>query len=259
MRKNIFLLLICALVFVAFTVYAQNLKIPVRPLRKEAVKPIVLTPPVPANFSAAGYSLIETEVSWQDNSTNEEGFEIEEKIGTGTSPLRRLQPNSTQATFMYAGPGIKACYRIRAYNKNGNSDWSNQVCATTGAYNSAPPAPSSLKADKVSGYQINLTWYTETMLRHIEGFIIEFRRPPTTIYAKQETIRVKSIKPVSGEITLKCDSSEMCDARSFNGVNMYPVRFSTPLPFGVSYCYRVKAFNNAGSSEYTNEACVTND
>ncbi len=261
MRKSFFFILVCGQVIATFTALAQKPGgIQVRPLKRETIRPIALIPPTPANFAADGYSLIETEVTWQNNATNAEGFEIEENItGSGISQSRRLPANSTSASYMYAGSGVKACYRIRAYNKNGYSVWSNQVCATTGVYKSPPPAPTGLKAEKVSGTQINLTWYTETMLRRIEGFVVEYKMVATGAqFAKRETIRVAAIKS-SGEITVKCGSSEMCDAKSFNGINTYPVRYSSPQPFGVTYCFRVMAFNNAGNSQYTNEACKTND
>lgn len=260
MRKTLFALVTCAPLIMALSAAAQKPPvIQARPVPADRPRLIVLTPAVPTNVSADGYSLIETQVAFQDNSTNEDGFEVEEKIGAGTSPSRRLPANSASASFMYAGPGVKACYRIRAYNKNGQSAWSNQVCATTGTYKEPPPSPTNLKAEKVSGSQINLTWFTQTMLRRIGGFVVEYRMVSTGVpYAKRATIRVTSIKP-SGEIEVQCDGDVLCSAHSFNGVNLYPVRYSSPLTSGVTYCFRVLAFNNAGNSQYSNEACKTND
>ncbi len=59
-------------------------------------------------------------LSWQDNSFNEIGYEIETSVdGSNYSPLVSLGSDSTSYSFN----GSNCSYRIRAVNGNGNSDW----------------------------------------------------------------------------------------------------------------------------------------
>ena len=259
MRKKLLLLFLFGITLTSLWGFSQVPQVQQKSLRTKPLAPKLFKPSIPGNFAADGYSLIETIVTWQPGSGNVTEFEIEEKIGSAAPSLRRIPASSTRATYMYAGSKVTACYRIRAYNQSGTSDWSNQACATTGVYKTPPPPPGNLRAEKVSGVQINLIWQTETMLRRIEGFIVESKMVQAGAqYSKIATLRVKSINPSTGEIRLQSDSS-MEEVRSFNGITTYPVRFSSAIPAGVTSCYRVKAFNNAGSSAYGNEACKTND
>ncbi len=71
MRKVIFFILVCEQIIATFTALAQKPgNIQARPLKRETIKPIALVPPTPANFSADGYSLIETEVTWRKATHN---------------------------------------------------------------------------------------------------------------------------------------------------------------------------------------------
>jgi hypothetical protein len=73
-------------------------------------------------------------LTWQDNATNEDGFEVERKTGTtGTfAPILPLKgPNVTSHTDSSLASGITYCYRVRAFNAAGDSSYSNQACGTT--------------------------------------------------------------------------------------------------------------------------------
>lgn len=71
------------------------------------------------------------EISWKDNSANEEGFEIERRtIYAGESdsfrPLYRTGKNETHYT--HPSPikqGETQYFRVRAFNGSGDSEWSN--------------------------------------------------------------------------------------------------------------------------------------
>ena len=69
-------------------------------------------------------------VSWQDNSTNEDGFKIERKSGGSYAEIASVGPN----TQSYTDPGLLAgtsyCYRVRSFNSIGASGFSNESCAT---------------------------------------------------------------------------------------------------------------------------------
>ena len=72
-------------------------------------------------------------LSWIDNSSNENGFEIQRKIGTSGTFIQRaiLGINATS----YVDTGLTAattyCYRVRAFNSAGNSPFTPEGCKTT--------------------------------------------------------------------------------------------------------------------------------
>ena len=74
------------------------------------------------------------QLTWTDNSTNENGFAIERATGTtGTF----AQVGTTAATLTaYSDSGLADattyCYRVRAFNAAGYSGYSNVACGTTG-------------------------------------------------------------------------------------------------------------------------------
>jgi YD repeat-containing protein len=95
----------------------------------------LLTPNTPTNLTAVVASLTQINLSWIDNATNETGFKIERKIGTGGtySQIATLGVNVTT----YLDTGLKAgttyYYRVRAYNGAGDSGYSNEAGSTTSA------------------------------------------------------------------------------------------------------------------------------
>jgi hypothetical protein len=67
-------------------------------------------------------------LSWIDNSTNEQGFAIEKKLGQGNfSEINRVNPN----ILIYKDNDVLLnntySYRVRAYNSNAESDYSNTI------------------------------------------------------------------------------------------------------------------------------------
>jgi hypothetical protein len=71
-------------------------------------------------------------LNWSDNSTNENGFEIERRTAT-TAFTRIATVASNINTYTDSGlaDGTQYCYRVRAYNSNGSSSYTSEVCATT--------------------------------------------------------------------------------------------------------------------------------
>jgi len=85
----------------------------------------------PVESNAAQFTL-----SWVDNSTNEDGFAIERATGTGGAfaQVGTVGANVTSFTDTGLGAATTYCYRVRAFSAAaGNSPYSNQACATTGA------------------------------------------------------------------------------------------------------------------------------
>jgi subtilisin len=126
-----------------------------------------MPPAAPTNLTATIVSSSRIDVSWQDNSTDESGFEIERCTGAPCSgdfvPIATVGANVTT----YANTGLTASttytYRVLAYNAGGESGYSNTYSATTQA-----GAAMSLSAEgyRVQGLQkIDLTWSGATSMQ----------------------------------------------------------------------------------------------
>jgi hypothetical protein len=70
-------------------------------------------------------------VTWQDNSTNEDNFQVERKMGTnGTyGQIVAAPANTTSFLDTSVTSGATYCYRVRAANSSGTSAYSNEACA----------------------------------------------------------------------------------------------------------------------------------
>ena len=71
-------------------------------------------------------------LTWQDNSPNENGFQIERKIGTGGLYAQIASVGVNINSYLNTGlvSGTTYCYRVRAVNGSEISGYTNEVCAT---------------------------------------------------------------------------------------------------------------------------------
>jgi hypothetical protein len=76
---------------------------------------------------ALGAGLI---LSWQDNSTNEDGFKIERGVSGSYGEIASVGPNVKSYTDTGLLAGTTYCYRVRSFNSSGVSSPSNESCAT---------------------------------------------------------------------------------------------------------------------------------
>jgi len=69
-------------------------------------------------------------LTWTDNSTNEDGFNIERKIGvTGTYTfLDSVGANVVTYTDLTPVAGTEYCYRVQGFNDGGRSGFTNDAC-----------------------------------------------------------------------------------------------------------------------------------
>jgi len=100
-------------------------------------------PLAPSGLSATAASQTQINLSWTDNSTNETGFKIERSLtsGSGFSQIATTSANAVSYSDTGLSAAITYYYRIRAYNADGNSDYSGEANATTQSTVTPPVTP----------------------------------------------------------------------------------------------------------------------
>jgi len=81
---------------------------------------------------ASAADAAQLKLDWTDNSSNEKGFRISRKTGTGGTyaEIAARQSNATSYVDTTVTTGVTYCYQVRAYNDAGDSAPSNEGCAT---------------------------------------------------------------------------------------------------------------------------------
>ena len=205
----------------------QQADCPYRVIGKEAAYCASLPPAAPTNLVAEAISYNQINLTWTDSDGNEQGFKIERCTGAGCSDFAQIATVGANITS-YANTGLSAStsysYRVRAYNTVGDSDTSNIASAVTTSAPVPPNAPSNLSAAAVSSSQINLTWADNATDE--SGFYIER-------CAGASCTNFAQIATVGADVTSYAN---------------------TGLAASTSYSYRVRAYNVAGNSAYSNTA-----
>ncbi|MBP1750244.1 MAG: hypothetical protein H6Q52_2783, partial [Deltaproteobacteria bacterium] len=168
-------------------------------------------------------------LSWTDNSTNEQGFKIERCQGSGCTNFGQIATVGANVTT-YWNTGLTASttytYRVRAYNTAGDSGNSSPASATTQPAPAIPVAPSGLRLKAVSKSAIDLTWTDNS--NNETGFEIE-----------------------------RCLGSTCANFAwiATVGANTKYYR-NSGLSRNTTYRYRVRAYNAVGNSAYSNIASI---
>jgi uncharacterized protein (TIGR02145 family) len=92
-----------------------------------------IVPVSPTNLAGIVISTTQINLSWTDNSTNETGFKIERKTGSGTYAVVGTV-NADVLTYNDLGltPNTNYTYRVYSYNSGGNSqNYSNEITPST--------------------------------------------------------------------------------------------------------------------------------
>ena len=180
-------------------------------------------PAAPSGLSATATSSSQINLAWTDNSSNETGFKVERAL-SASGPWTQI---ATTAAASYPDTGLSSSttyfYRVRAYGPSGDSAYSNTASATTAA--GVPAAPSGLSATSVSSSRIDLAWADNAS--NETGFKVE-RSTATSGWAQVAT--------------------PGANATSYS---------DTGLGSSTAYSYRVRAYNTAGDSAFSNTASAT--
>lgn len=219
---------------------------PVEPFAVEAASTAAAGPKVnaPSNTNLVAVSENRIDVNWQDNSTNETGFEVHRSTNGPFGTFTR-QAVTAANVISYADNGLdpatQYCYQVRAVRTTGSnttySTFSNTDCESP--LPPLPPpgppaAPSWLTADGVGVDQIVLQWIDNS--NNEDGFRIE--RCVGTEAACAES-----------------DFTVVWTTGANAGTN--PGYYADVAVGGITYTYRVRAFNSAGDSPPSNKATAT--
>jgi len=118
-------------------------------------------PAAPTGLSATATSSSQVNLTWADNSGDEDGFVIERCQGVGCSNFSEIaRVGANAVSFSNAGlaGGASYSYRVQAFNSGGESDCSNTASATTQAPSGGPAAPTNLRMTASSYSRIDLAW-----------------------------------------------------------------------------------------------------
>jgi fibronectin type 3 domain-containing protein len=185
-------------------------------------------PNAPSDLAASVISGTRVDLAWLDNSSDEDGFKVERRTGAGAfSLIATLGANATTYSDTSVVASTQYTYRVRSFSTaGGDSAPSNEVTVTTPAPPSPPTEPTGLAATATSASQINLAWTDNST--NEDGFKIERKEGLGGTYAQIATTGV--------------------NAASYS---------DTGLSASTTYFYRVRAYNAAGDSAYSNEATAT--
>jgi hypothetical protein len=184
-------------------------------------------PAPPSNLAATAASSTQVSLSWSDNSSDETGFKLERRSGSGDY----VEIATTGANVVnHTDSGLTAAttytYRARAFNAAGASAYTGEAGVTTPAAQVPPPAaPSNLVAAATSSTQVTLTWSDNS--NNETSFKVE-RRTGSGAFAE--------VASLGSNVTTFGDSG---------------------LTAATTYGYRVRAVNGSGPSNYSNEATAT--
>jgi hypothetical protein len=191
-----------------------------------------LTPPAaPSGVAATAVSASQINLSWTNNSTNQDGVSIERKTGSGGiyAQVGTVGPG-TAAAFSDQDPALLPqttyFYRVRAFsNAGGYSAYSSPEASATTPVGLA--APGSLTAQDSAGTEVDLAWtYSAT---NEDGLKVERKVGATGTYVQLATLPAGVL--------------------SFADIDITPA---------TTYYYRVRAFSaSLGNSPYSNEPTVT--
>ncbi len=197
----------------------------------------------PSNLTALAVSMSRIDLSWQDNSSNENGFEVQRST-TGPSGAFSLRASLPANTTAFSDSGLTAstqyCYKVRAFQtkptKTYFSAFSATACATTPAPPPPPPppppptpsAPGQVSAGLMTGITAWVQWVDNST--NEDGFRVE-----RSSVDGANWLIVGSIGPSSDSWVSFVDTTWTIEQAA---------------------CYRVVAFNAAGDSPSSSVACT---
>jgi subtilisin family serine protease len=196
-----------------------------------ALAPIVSQPPAaPSGLAGTAPTYDQVNLTWTDNANTESGFRIDRCLDSACANLVKtitVGPNVTAYSDTGLIGGMTYWYRVLATNIAGNSAYSNMASVTTPPGALPPPAaPSALSARTGTTFSASLTW-------------VDNANNETGMWVIR--CQDSACKTVLKSITVAPNTTSYTD---------------TGLSAATTYYYRVRAYNNAGYSAYSNTVSI---
>lgn len=141
---------------------------------KKSTDPEPTRPDAPSNLVAAAIDTVSISLSWQDNSNNEEGFQVYSWDGMQWGSIGTTAENITHDTVAGLWPWTEYSFRVKAFNSMGESDFSNSAVATTEQI-VIPSAPGNLVLQPIDYNRILISWTDNS--NNETGFAVQRRLP----------------------------------------------------------------------------------
>lgn len=181
--------------------------------------PIVVNAPV--DLTALDISSRSARLVWKDESDNETSFEVQRRVPGGDfSGLVTVLENQIQYDDASLLASTTYIYRVRARKGETVSAWSND--AVIESFDDAPQSPVILSVDEQTYNKVSIRWSDRSAVE--DGFRVVRRRDEV------------------GGLWTEVGTLD-------KNVTVFEDRTVLPLS---TYAYRVQAFNESGSSDYSN-------
>jgi hypothetical protein len=181
--------------------------------------PISESPDPPSGLTVSNTTQDSITLMWQDNSNNENGFKIYRWNGTEFQYWTSVGTNITTFTDTGLDCGSGYAYEVSAYNSDGESAHTAWVEGTTESCGEPPATPSNLQAAALDSTRIKLTWTDNS--DNEDGFHIYSEDYVATVGSNTTSYIVTDLEPDTW------------------------------------YCHHIFAYNDAGTSAWTDWACDT--
>jgi transcriptional regulator CtsR len=183
-------------------------------------------PAAPSNLQVFSPERGSVVLTWMDNSTDESGFKVYRRVGSAGaySLLTTLPADTNTCTDSSTTGDTKYSYTVSASNDRGVSASTKEQSVTT------LWGPESLTASAITTAQINLSWKDMSLFE--DGYSIERKKGGGSYY-------------------------EVARASGKTGKNQTLTYNDTGLTSGISYTYRVRAYNTKATSLYANGTSIT--
>jgi hypothetical protein len=181
------------------------------------------------NLTSTAVSKSRIDLSWQDNSTNETGWQVYRSTSgpAGAFTLRATTgANVTSYSDLGLTPLTQYCYRVRPFRTTGKKtsygEFSTTSCSTTPG---PPPAPSNANATPASSSAADVTWSDNS--------------------GTEDGFRVERSAASAGPWEVAAKTAPNATSYRDSG-----------RPAEQQVCYRIVAFNGHGDSGSSNADCT---
>ncbi|NNE06783.1 MAG: M6 family metalloprotease domain-containing protein [Xanthomonadales bacterium] len=189
-------------------------------------------PDAPSGLNATSGYTDQIDLSWADNSPNEQGFRLERSLDgvSGWTEVASLPANTESHSDTGLNDNTTYYYRVKAWNGVGDSAYSNVASATTDEFVpiTVPNAPSGLTATSNGANSILLAWTDNA--DNETGFWIQ---------RSLDGVSFSTIASIGPENTVSYDDTSVSPA--------------------TTYYYQVRAVNSLYQSDPSNVDSATTD